>query len=232
MKAFKPTISIEDQLTLKLNQQFNPIDFVKAVDYQGNDLTEEVTVNSNVDITKKGNYELVYSVKNNGVTETKSTQVTVVSDFEYVSDLTPVATNIAWGGYKIDKSPSGGTIGLIRQGLETTYAKGIGAHAKSEIIYNIEGKGFDFFESYIGIDQAMKGQGSSAKFEVWVDGENYFASDVFGSNTSSEFVKVPVTGVKEVKLITTDAGINGNTADHTVWADAKLTKTLVRQYLR
>ncbi|AMO85729.1 NPCBM/NEW2 domain protein [Solibacillus isronensis B3W22] len=224
VKAFKPTISIEDQLTLKLNQQFNPIDFVKAVDYQGNDLTEEVTVNSNVDVTKKGNYELVYSVKNNGVTETKSTQVTVVSDFEYVSDLTPVAANIAWGGYQIDKSPSGGTIGLIRQGLETTYVKGIGAHAKSEIVYNIEGKGFDFFESYIGIDKAMKGQGSSAKFEVWVDGENYFASDVFGSNTSSEFVKVPVTGVKEVKLITTDAGINGNTADHTVWADAKLTK--------
>lgn len=58
VKAFKPTISIEDQLTLKLNQQFNPIDFVKAVDYQGNDLTEEVTVNSNVDITKKGTMSL------------------------------------------------------------------------------------------------------------------------------------------------------------------------------
>ena len=226
VKAFKPTISIEDELTLKLNQQFNPIDFVKAVDYQGNDITKEVTINSNVDVTKKGNYELVYSVNNNGVTETKTTQVTVVSDFEYVSDITPVVANIAWGGYKIDKSPSGGTIGLIRQGLETTYAKGIGAHARSEITYNIEGKGFDFFESYIGIDQAMRGNNSSsARFEVWVDGENRFVSDVFGANISSEFVKVPVTGAKEVKLITTDAGMNGNTADHTVWADAKLTKS-------
>lgn len=226
VKAFKPTISIEDELTLKLNQQFNPIDFVKAVDYQGNDITEEVTINSNVDVTKKGNYELVYSVNNNGVTETKTTQVTVVSDFEYVSDITPVVANIAWGGYKIDKSPSGGTIGLIRQGLETTYAKGIGAHARSEITYNIEGEGFDFFESYIGIDQAMRGNNSSsARFEVWVDGENRFVSDVFGANISSEFVKVPVTGAKEVKLITTDAGMNGNTADHTVWADAKLTKS-------
>lgn len=72
----------------------------------------------------------------------------------------------------------------------------------------------------------MRGNNSSsARFEVWVDGENRFVSDVFGANISSEFVKVPVTGAKEVKLITTDAGMNGNTADHTVWADAKLTKS-------
>ncbi|WP_391208526.1 NPCBM/NEW2 domain-containing protein [Psychrobacillus sp. L4] len=40
--------------------------------------------------------------------------------------------------------------------------------------------------------------------------------------TEHEFVKVPVTGAKEIKLVTTDAKDNGNTADHTVWADAKL----------
>lgn len=224
VKSFKPTISIENQLTLKINQQFDPIDYVQVVDYQGNNITEDVTITSNVDITKKGNYEIVYTVNSNGVTEAKTTQVTVTSDFEYASDIIPVSMNIAWGGYKKDKSPSGGAIGLVRQGLEITYPKGIGAHAKSEVVYNIDGKGFDFFESYIGIDQAVRGQGSSARFEIWVDGKKQYVSDVVGSNTGSEFVKIPLTGGKEVKLITTDAGTNGNTADHTVWADAKFIK--------
>ncbi|WP_277584904.1 NPCBM/NEW2 domain-containing protein [Psychrobacillus antarcticus] len=226
IKTFKPTISVEDQLTIKINQPFDPMDYVKVVDYQGNNITEDVTIKSNVNVTKKGNYEIVYTVNNNDVTETKTTQVTVTSDFEYASDINPVSTSIAWGGYQKDKSPSGGTIGLLRQGLETTYAKGIGAHAKSEVVYNIDGKGFDFFESYIGIDQAVRGQSSSsARFEVWVDGENKYVSNVVGSTTGSEFVKIPIAGGKEVKLITTDAGTNGNTADHTVWADAKFTKS-------
>ena len=222
--AFTPSIVAEDQLTLKLNQDFNPNALVKAFDYQGNEITQDVTVTSNVDVTKKGNYELVYSVKNNGVTETKTTHVTVVSDYTYISDITPVVANISWGSYKVDKSPADAPIRLLHQGLETTYTKGIGTHANSEVVYNLEEKGFDFFESYIGIDQALKGNNSaSATFEIWVDGVNHFKSGVFKSTTDSEFVKIPLTGAKELKLITTDAG-NGNGSDHTVWADAKLTK--------
>ncbi|QGM29526.1 DUF5011 domain-containing protein [Bacillus sp. N3536] len=223
IKVFKPTLSVEDHLTLKLNQSFDPMSYVKASDYQGIDITEDVVVKSNnVNTTQKGNYEIVYEVINKDIKETKTTQVTVVSDFEYASDMNPVSSNIAWGGYKKDKSPSGGTIGLVRQGLEATYAKGIGAHAISEIVYNIDGKGFDFFESYIGIDQAMRGKGSSAAFEVWVDGEKKYISNNFNSNTDSEFIRVPLTEAKEIKLVTTDAGNNGS--DHTVWADAKFTK--------
>ena len=223
VKALQPVLSIEDQLTLKLGQDFDPINYVKAIDYQGADITNDVTVKSNVDVHKKGNYEIVYTISHNGSTETKTTKVTVTSDFEYASDITPVSTKIAWGGYQKDKSPSGGTIGLLRQGIETTYTKGIGAHAASEVVFNIGDKGFDFFESYIGIDQAMRGKTvTSAAFEVWVDGEKKYESDVLTSTTKSEFIRVPLTGAKEVKLITKDAGTNES--DHTVWADAKFTK--------
>ena len=222
--AFTPTIVTENQLTLKLNQAFDANMLVKAFDYQGNDITQDVTLTSNVDVTKKGNYELVYTVENNGVTETKKMPVTVVSDYDYISDITPVVAKIAWGSYKVDKSPTDAPIRLVRQGHETTYTKGIGTHANSEVVYNLEDKGFNFFESYIGIDQALKGNNNaSATFEIWVDGVNLFKSGVFRSATDSKFVKIPVTGAKELKLITTDAG-NGNGADHTVWADAKLTK--------
>ncbi|MEK5581162.1 NPCBM/NEW2 domain-containing protein [Paenibacillus sp. FSL L8-0333] len=221
VKAFKPALSVEDQLTLKLNQTFDPMSYVKAANYLGNDITADVSLKANnVDVTQKGNYEIVYEVKSEGVTETKTTQVTVTSDYAYISDLNANSVVVGWGELKKDKAVSGGIITLVRQGLAATYAKGIGVHANSEVVYDIEGKGYDFFESYIGIDQAMKGKPSSATFAVYVDGEQKFESDVFRAGTEHQFVKIPVTGAREVKLVTTDAK-DGNASDHTVWADAK-----------
>ncbi|OMD81615.1 NPCBM/NEW2 domain-containing protein [Paenibacillus odorifer] len=221
VKAFKPALSVEDQLTLKLNQTFDPMSYVKAANYLGNDITADVSLKANnVDVTQKGNYEIVYEVKSEGVTETKTTQVTVTSDYAYISDLNAKSVVVGWGELKKDKAVSGGIITLVRQGLAATYAKGIGVHANSEVVYDIEGKGYDFFESYIGIDQAMKGKPSSATFAVYVDGEQKFESDVFRAGTEHQFVKIPVTGAREVKLVTTDAK-DGNASDHTVWSDAK-----------
>ncbi len=221
-KSFKPALSVEEHITLKLHQAFDPIDYVKAITYHGDDITQDVVVkSSNVDVTKKGNYEVVYQVISSDATETKTTKVAVVSNYAYISDKSAKSVSVGWSDLKKDKAPAGGMITLLRQGLDATYAKGIGVHANSEVVYDIEGKGFDFFESYIGIDQAMKGRPSSATFEVWVDGEKKFDSVVFKENSEHEFVRIPITGAKEIKLVTTDAKNNGNTADHTVWADAK-----------
>ncbi|WP_315792591.1 NPCBM/NEW2 domain-containing protein [Paenibacillus sp. BIC5C1] len=223
VKAFKPTLSVEEHITLKLNQAFNPINYVSATNYQGQDIVNTVTVKSNnVDITTKGNYEVVYEIKNEGATETKTAHVTVTSDYVYASDLDTASATVGWSSLRKDLAPSSSGITLIRQGLPAAYAKGLGVHANSEIVYNIEGKGYDYFESYIGIDQAMKGNAaSSATFEIYVDGERKFSSDVFKSSTEHEFIQISVTGAREIKLVTTDANHNGNTADHTVWADAK-----------
>ncbi|GAF08355.1 NPCBM/NEW2 domain-containing protein [Paenibacillus pini] len=225
-KAFKPTLSVEDQVTLKLGQTFDPMSYVKAANYQGNDITSEVVIKSNnVNTSQKGSYQVVYEVKGGGVSESKTANVTVTSNFVYVSDLNAKSVSVGWGELKKDKAPAETAITLVRQGLPATYAKGIGVHANSEVVYDIEGKGYDFFESYIGIDQAVKGQASSATFEVYVDGEKKFESDVFKAGTEHEFVNIPVTGAKEIKLVTTDAKDNGISSDHTVWADAKFTNT-------
>ncbi|MVO98259.1 NPCBM/NEW2 domain-containing protein [Paenibacillus lutrae] len=225
-KAFKPTLSVEEHVTLKLNQVFDPMSFIKAVNYQGSDITSTVVIKSNdVNIAQKGDYRIVYEVQDGGATETKTANVSVTSDYSYVSDLSAQSAVTGWGELRKDKSPSGGTITLARQGLAATYVKGLGAHANSEVVYAIKGKGYDFFESYIGIDQAVKGNNaSSAAFEVYVDGVKKFTSDVFRSGTEHEFIQIPVTGANEIKLVTTDAQINSSSADHTVWADAKLTK--------
>lgn len=223
-KAFKPTLSVEEHVTLKLNQAFDPMDYVNASTYQGNDISNEVVVKSNnVDVTRKGSYQVVYEIKSGGAVESKTINVTVTSDYVYASDLNATSATVGWSDLKKDKAPAGGMITLLRQGINAIYAKGLGVHANSEIVYHIEGKGYDFFESYIGIDQAMKGRPSSATFEVYIDGEKKFESDVFRAGTEHEFVKIPVTGASEIKLVTTDANDSGNTADHTVWADAKFT---------
>ncbi|MFF5995984.1 NPCBM/NEW2 domain-containing protein [Lysinibacillus sp. KU-BSD001] len=225
VKSQQPALSVEEQVTLKLHQQYDPMDYVKAASYAGHNITEDIVIKSNnVHVAKKGNYEIVYEVTNANITATKTTKVSVTSDYAYVSDMNAKSANIQYGDLKKDTATPGTPITLVRQGLDATYAKGLGTHANSEVVYDIEGKGFDFFESYIGIDQNVKGKASSATFEVWVDGEKKFASDVFKSNTEHAFVKVPVKGAKEVKLVTTDANENGNSFDHTVWADAKFTK--------
>nr|WP_306220449.1 NPCBM/NEW2 domain-containing protein [Cohnella sp. WQ 127256] len=222
IKAFKPALSVEDQITIKLNQSFDPIHYVKATSYQGNDITSEVAVTfNNVDVTKKGSYEVGFEIKSGGAAVSKTANVTVASNYAYVSDLTAKSVRVGWKSLMKDKAPAGGAITLVRQGQDAIYTKGIGVHANSEVVYDIAGKGYDSFESYIGIDQSMRGSASSATFEIYVDGEKKWASDVFKSNTEHGFVKIPVTGATEIKLVTTDANNNGNTADHTVWADAK-----------
>lgn len=108
VKAFKPALSVEDQLTLKLNQTFDPMSYVKAANYLGNDITADVSLKANnVDVTQKGNYEIVYEVKSEGVTETKTTQVTVTSDYAYISDLNAKSVVVGWGELKKDKAVSG-----------------------------------------------------------------------------------------------------------------------------
>ncbi|REB04781.1 DUF5011 domain-containing protein [Sporosarcina sp. BI001-red] len=221
----QPNLSVEEHVTLKLHQAYDPMDYVKATSFSGQTITKDVVIKSNtVDVTKKGSYEIVYEVKNANLTENKTTKVAVTSDYAYISDMNAKTAKTDWSSLQKDKAISGGLITLRRQGSDATYSKGIAIHANSEVVYDIADKGFNFFESYIGIDQAVRGQGSSATFEVWVDGEKKLDSRVFKANTEHEFVKVPVTGAKEVKLITTDAKDNGISSDHTVWADAKFTK--------
>ncbi|MBD7908892.1 NPCBM/NEW2 domain-containing protein [Sporosarcina gallistercoris] len=221
----QPNLSVEEQVTLKLHQVYDPMDYVKASSFSGQNITQDVVIKSNtVDVTAKGSYEIVYEVKNANLTETKTTKVAVTSDYTYISDMNATSVKTDWSSLQKDKAISGGLITLSRQGSDAAYPKGIAIHANSEVVYDIAGKGLNFFESYIGIDQSVRGQASSATFEVWVDGEKKLASRVFKSSTEHEFVKVPVTGAKEVKLITTDAKDNGISSDHTVWADAKFTK--------
>ncbi|MBP1915129.1 hypothetical protein J2Z23_002086 [Lederbergia galactosidilyticus] len=55
----KPILSVEDYVTLKLRQAYDPMDYVKAASYLGNDITKDVKIKSNnIDITKRETIKL------------------------------------------------------------------------------------------------------------------------------------------------------------------------------
>jgi len=224
VSSLKPTISAEENLLLKLNQQdFNPLDYVKAVDSKGNDITNQVVVeSSDVNLRQKGQYQITYKVTADDITATKTIDVTVTSDYTYLSDIKETSSKVGWDVLTKNRALEGGKITLLRNGFPVEYDKGLAAHANSEVVYDIKDKGYDSFEAYIGIDQSMKGSPANARFEVWVDGVKKYHSGNFTAGTNSAFVKIDVKDAETVTLITNSNG--GNESDHTVWADAKFTK--------
>lgn len=223
VNAIQPTLSVNPVITLALGEEFKPEEYIVAKDIKGNSLSESVKVkSSNVNTSKVGEYEVVYSLEDSKGNEyTKASKVNVVSRKEYMSDLTPKQASNGWGTVRKDKSISGGVIGLTRDGDFVDYNKGLGLHSNAEYVYDLEGKDYDYFESYVGVDKAMSSRPASVIFKVLVDGEEKFNSGVMRGTTPQKYVKVDLKNAKELKLIVSDAG-DGNTSDHASWGDAKL----------
>ncbi|WP_447409819.1 NPCBM/NEW2 domain-containing protein [Clostridium perfringens] len=224
VNALQPTLSVNPVITLALGEEFKPEEYIVAKDIKGNSLSESVKVkSSNVNTSKVGEYEVLYSLEDSKGNEyTKTSKVNVVSRKEYMSDLTPKQSSNGWGTVRKDKSISGGVIGLTRDGDFVDYNKGLGLHSNAEYVYDLEGKDYDYFESYVGVDKAMSSRpASSVIFKVLVDGEEKFNSGVMRSTTPQKYVKVDVKNAKELKLIVNDAG-DGDSSDHASFGDAKL----------
>lgn len=223
VNAIQPTLSVNPVITLALGEEFKPEEYIVAKDIKGNSLSESVKVkSSNVNTSKVGEYEVVYSLEDSKGNEyTKASKVNVVSRKEYMSNLTPKQASNGWGTVRKDKSISGGVIGLTRDGDFVDYNKGLGLHSNAEYVYDLEGKDYDYFESYVGVDKAMSSSPASVIFKVLVDGEEKFNSGVMRGTTPQKYVKVDLKNAKELKLIVSDAG-DGNTSDHASWGDAKL----------
>ncbi|WP_255993061.1 NPCBM/NEW2 domain-containing protein [Clostridium perfringens] len=224
VNALQPTLSVNPVITLALGEEFNEKEYIVAKDIKGNSLSESVKVkSSNVNTSKVGEYEVLYSLEDSKGNEyTKTSKVNVVSRKEYMSDLTPKQSSNGWGTVRKDKSISGGVIGLTRDGDFVDYNKGLGLHSNAEYVYDLEGKDYDYFESYVGVDKAMSSRpASSVIFKVLVDEEEKFNSGVMRSTTPQKYVKVDVKNAKELKLIVNDAG-DGDSSDHASFGDAKL----------
>jgi alpha-galactosidase len=140
----------------------------------------------------------------------------------YVSDLQWTSSSNGWGPVERDRSNGetgahdGHPITLNGQ----VYAKGLGAHAPSEVDVYIGGKCASL-ASDVGIDDEVGSKGSVV-FQVWADGAKVADSGLVTGADAAKHLNADVSGAKFVRLVITDGG-NGNDSDHSDWAGAQLT---------
>jgi len=135
-------------------------------------------------------------------------------------------SDLAWESARSGWTPNGD--GLPRRDRDVTdqplrlarkrYAKGIGTHAPSEIVYALEGKYARFVAVVGGAEQ-----GGSVVFRVFGDQELLAETGTLLGLGEVKTIDVSVAGVRRLRLVVTDAG-DHYYADMANWAGARLLK--------
>ncbi len=97
------------------------------------------------------------------------------------------------------------------------YAKGLGAHSTSEVVYALEAQ-WTGFSALVGVDDAADGAKAEVVFQVWLDGQKVWDSGPVRKG-SAKPVAVPLVGRKEMRLVVEPSGPGD--WDHADWANAQ-----------
>ncbi|WP_326791751.1 NPCBM/NEW2 domain-containing protein [Streptomyces sp. NBC_00841] len=138
----------------------------------------------------------------------------------YLSDLPFLSESNGWGPVERDKSNAGAVAGdgkTLTIGGKT-YAKGLGAHATSDITFWL-GSACRTFHAEVGVDDDT--QRGSVAYQVLGDGRQIADTPVVRGTDSARPIDVDVTGVSVLRLRVTDGG-DGNNSDHADWADTRV----------
>lgn len=159
--------------------------------------------------------------------EKESNQFVYLSDLDYLSQ-----SKAGWGNIQKDKNVDGGTISLVIDGEQTFFHKGMGAHATSNLIYDLQDVKDDFtrFSSYVGVDYSKKGKSDGVKFAVYVSEYEDKGWQLAGStdvirpedNAYKFDIDLSQYSYRYLKLTST---VYGSTAsDHAVYGNCRLLK--------
>src|SRR5680860_1595375 len=113
---------------------------------------------------------------------------------------------------------SGDGVSLMLNG--TTYAKGLGVHAASDLRYTVP-SGCTRFLAHIGVDDEA-GSNGSVVFRVLVGGTTVYTSSTLTGASATVPLDLAVSAGSELRLVV-DVSTNGASYDHADWADARLT---------
>ncbi len=131
--------------------------------------------------------------------------------------LIPDSVRQDWGSLQRDLSVWGKPLQIG----DRKFSEGLGTHANSELVFELE-EPWERFEAWVGVDAAMRQyKEASVVFKVLGDGRELFQSGVMRAETPAARVSVPLAGVRQLKLVVTDAG-DGRNCDHADWAEAVL----------
>ncbi|MDQ3804751.1 MAG: NPCBM/NEW2 domain-containing protein [Acidobacteriota bacterium] len=140
----------------------------------------------------------------------------------YLSDLAWASATNGWGPVERDMSNgdlnAGDGLTITLNGV--AYGKGLGAHANSDIVYNLGG-GYARFITDVGVDDEV-GANGSVRFFVYGDGALLYDSGVMTGNSPTQNINVGVAGVQQLRLVVNV--VDNDWYDHADWAGARLTR--------
>ena len=153
-----------------------------------------------------------------------------LSDISYIEDRSFVEN-----GHSIcfDQDASSKYISLRYNGEVKVFQKGISAWATSNLVYDLSDYSYDRFSAYIGVNANQTNDyfNDGAVITIYTsdDGENWtsvYKSKTKKGVTDADFVDIPITGVKYLRLYAYNNGANWwcSWYDDVLYADAKLVK--------
>ena len=135
----------------------------------------------------------------------------------YFDELDPVSVTQGYGSLQNDFAVMGTPLIIAGQHFE----RGLGTHAPSKIVYELDGQ-YLRFEASVGVDDAMKDHtNSTVVFQVFADGIKKYDSGIMKIHDKAKPVKVSLEKAKRLELVVTDAG-DGKDCDHADWGNARL----------
>ncbi len=104
---------------------------------------------------------------------------------------------------------------------DKTFEDGVGTHAESEFLIQLDGKAEQFI-AQVGVDAAAGNAKASVEFVVYGDEKELYRSGRCKLGEAPRACEVPLKGVATLTLLVTDCD-DGVHFDHADWADARIT---------
>ena len=135
----------------------------------------------------------------------------------WLDELSLEEMSCGWNSPNKNKSVAGNAIKIGSK----TFERGVGTHATSLAIYEVDGKAIAF-DADVGLDAEVFPGGTesaSVKFSVMADARVVATTEVLRGKGESVHLHADLSGAKIVELLVSDAD-NGDTWEHADWADA------------
>ncbi len=224
-EAMDPSSLTTSTFTLVRQGQTTPL--AASVTYAGQTATLDPSANLDASTTYtatvKGGSSGAKDVAGNSLAADASWTFTMgsgQSGMTYLSDLTWTSATNGWGPVEKDLSngESGANDGVPLNVNGTTYAKGLGVHAASDVRFAISN--CSRFKAEVGIDEEVGALGSVV-FEVYAGATKVYDSGTLTGSSATQPVDVAITGATQLRLVVTGAG-DGVDYDHADWASARI----------
>ena len=148
------------------------------------------------------------------VTVTQSRDNSAIST-QWLDELDMSKVETGWGTAKSKKSIDGNTLGIGGK----TFVRGIGTHAISRFMINLDNKGLNFF-AQVGVDNEKSTSGS-IQFYVIGDKKVLWESGLMKGGDPAKSINIAINDIQKLAFLVTDGG-DGIDSDHADWCDAKI----------